>query len=853
MKYLFIFPLIIGFLFSCSHLHQPNKTKPLGAEWSFRKANDSLWYPAQIPGNVHGDLMRNGLIENPFYGTNENKIQWIEKTDWQYVGRFHISKNKLKYNHIECLFEGLDTYTEVFLNQHKILVSENMFLAYKKEIKPFLVEGENKIEVLFKSPINKAMSLWKKAGITYPADNDKSKEHLSVFTRKAAYQYGWDWGPRLVTSGIWRPINLRFWNDVKFDDLYIIQKEISAKRAILKLDYKIIADNNIISELVIKLNKSILISKKIKLDSGINHISIPLTITKPKLWWPNGMGNPNLYEIKTTLTTDGHIVAHFNKKIGLRTIEVINKPDSLGESFYFKINGRAVYIKGANYIPNSSFAGEVNDSIYEKVFLNAKSSHFNMLRVWGGGYYENDKFYKLADEYGILIWQDFMFACTTYPSNSAFMKNIEEEVVYNIKRLRNHACLALWCGNNEIEVGWKNWGWQKSYGWSDSVQNQMWEGYKQLFHHLLPNLVEKLDSGRFYFPSSPISNWGNKSDFNFGDNHFWGVWWGKMPFSSFNHRVPRFMSEFGFQSLPSIQSIAQFADSSEWNLNSPTMISHQKSSIGNTTILEYLGRNYGKPKDFEDLVYLNQVMQAEGMRIGIEAQRRYKPFNMGCLYWQFNDVWPGISWSGIDYYGRWKAMQYFVKKAYAPIIASAIYENDSLQIHLISDLPSDQDVNIELKIMTFWGDIIWRKNENVGLLKSENLILIRDELKNLVASSNPNNLVLVMNLSYDSVKLESCFTFDKAKILKLQKPDILINIKVINGEYLINLKTNTFVKNLELSSKAKGIWSDNYFDMIPHENYIVKFETGEIIPDFSKALKLKSVWDTKTISLIPAY
>lgn len=842
MKFFKLYPFIFILLYSCTHAPEENQIKTLDANWTFRNSTDSNFYPAQIPGNIHGDLMRNGLIDNPFYGTNEKKVQWIEKTDWVYVGQFKLSKEDIKYNHIDIEFKGLDTYAEVFLNHHKIISAENMFLAYQKEIKTYLIKGNNLLEVRFKSPINSAMPLWKKAGITYPADNDKTKEHLSVFTRKAAYQYGWDWGPKLVTSGIWQPVLLHFWNDVKLMDIHIIQKNISQKNAKIKIDYEIVAAKKMNADLSVWLNEKKYTSKNIQLDSGINYFHIPIEIINPKLWWPNGMGKAYLYEIKSSLVKNGEEISSLNKRVGLRNIEVVNEPDSLGESFYFKINGFNLYIKGANYIPNSSFAGEVNDTVYKEVFYNAKASNINMLRVWGGGYYEKDKFYDLADENGILIWQDFMFACTTYPSDSAFINNVKNEAIYNIKRLRNHPSLALWCGNNEIEVGWKNWGWQQSYGWNDSIQKQMWVDYHKIFKQLLPNQVEKRDSGRFYFSSSPISNWGNKSYFSFGDNHFWGVWWGEMPFDSFNSYVPRFMSEYGFQALPSIKTIAAFADTSEWDINSPTMLSHQKSSIGSSTIQKYMERNYRKPVDFEDFVYLSQVLQAEGMRIGIEAQRRHKPFNMGSLYWQFNDVWPGISWSGIDYYGRWKALQYIVKKAYSPVILSAIHENDSLQINVISDLLHNQKVNIDLKIITFDGAIIWSKSEEIALQENENHLILKEYLEKLIHHSNLQNIVLIMELNYDSTTLKSCFIFDKPKNLALQKPEIKIYSKATEEGYLINIRSNTFVKNLELSTKANGKWSDNYFDLLPNVNKILLFETKEKPISFIKSIALNSVW-----------
>ncbi|OIO99290.1 MAG: hypothetical protein AUJ98_11905 [Bacteroidetes bacterium CG2_30_33_31] len=838
--------LLLAFLssFSISSFSQkPNITTNLDAVWKFGKMNDSLLYPAKVPGNVHKDLQRNALIENPYFGTNENEIHWVEKTDWRYLGHFEISKQIFDYKHIEIIFEGLDTYADVYINDKKILSSENMFVEYKHEIQKLINLGINKIEVIFKSPITTALPLWQKAGITYPADNDKSEEHLSVFTRKTASHYGWDWAPRFVTSGIWRQVKLFAWDDLKIVNVHITQSQLNNNSAKLKIYYNIYADRSIKTTLNIDCDKIKTFTKEIDLVKGDNNQEFEINIDSPKLWWPNGMGEQNIYTINSSLIFKGKIQDSKANKVGLRRLEVVNEKDSLGESFYLKVNGKAVFMKGANYIPSNCFPAEFSDSIYQKIFENAVKSNMNMLRVWGGGFYEDDKFYELADEKGIIIWQDFMFSCSMYPSDSEFIANILEEVEYNIKRLRNHACLALWCGNNEVNVGWENWGWQKTYHYDEATQKLMVEGYKKIFLELLPQKVQQLDSGRFYFPSSPISNWGLKSDFNIGDNHYWGVWWGKKPFESFNEFIARFMSEFGFQSFPEIKTLATFADKKDWQIDSAPMKAHQKSSIGNATIGEYMAREYKTPKNFEDFVYLSQLLQAEAMRIAFEAHRRNKPFCMGSLYWQFNDVWPAISWSGIDYFGNWKAMQYFVKKAFEPVICSAVLKNDSLRINIISDLNHPQKVKCKFTILTLDGKIIWQKTLETSLKDNANELILNDLLEKYIGKNTTNNIVLMMNLAYDSCNLVSDFLFDKVKNLQLQKPDIKIKIVENFDGYSVKLRSDVFVKNLQLESDNEGFWTDNFFDLIPSKDYEIRFITVDKSKDFSKNLKLKSVWD----------
>ena len=846
MKNLIIFSILISSIFfqSCDVDVKPNISETINAEWKFKQADTDNWHDAIVPGNVHIDLENSGIIENPFYGTNEEDIQWIEKKDWVYEGVFEVKNELLEYENIEIEFEGLDTYSDVYLNDEKIITSKNMFISYSALISKHIKEGENKLKVVFHSPIKMAMPLFEKSKYTYPADNDRSKEHLSVFTRKAPYHYGWDWGPRFVTSGIWRPINIKAWNNSIIRDIHIVQDNLSDEKAQLSFNYEIESDSKEDVTIEISAKEFSVVNKELKLESGLNKFVVNVTIDNPKKWWPNGMGEAYLYNIITKLKHNDKIISEKKNRVGLRTIEVINEPDSLGESFYMKVNGKPTFLKGANYIPNDSFLGRVTDSVYQQNFKNAVASNMNMLRVWGGGVYEDDRFYELADENGILIWQDFMFACTMYPSDDDFLKNVEDEAIYNIKRLRNHASLAMWCGNNEIQVGWDNWGWQDSYNYSEEDQKDLLEGYDKLFNKLLPQKVKELDGEKFYYPSSPISNWANKSDFSIADNHYWGVWWGKKTFESFNDMVPRFMSEFGFQSFPEMKTISEFSEKKDWDIDSDIMKSHQKSSIGNVTIKEYMERDYIMPNNFEDFVYLNQVMQAEGMRIAFEAHRRNKPFNMGTLYWQFNDVWPVVSWSGIDYFGRWKAMQYFVKKSFEPVFTSAVLNDGILQVNVISDLIHSQKITSELKIVTLNGETVWSRNQEINLAENSNIVILEEDIEKLLSNYKANEVTLMMNTIYENKNIESTFLFSKVKKLKLTKPDIKVVSSANKDGYTITLISDTFLKNLQLSTNTEGNWDNNYFDMQANKEYTIQFTTSEKNVDFSKSLMLKSIRNT---------
>jgi len=842
-RFAFILPIVM-LLVSCTQSPKSYISKELNASWQFKESGTEKFLDATVPGNVHLDLEKNGIIDNPFYGTNEEKVQWIEKKDWVYKGTFQVDKNLKDYDNLELEFLGLDTYADVFLNGTKLFSSENMFIANKVDVSDILVLGENTLEITFHSPIKMAMPKFEASDIIYPADNDRSEEHLSVFTRKAPYHYGWDWGPRFVTSGIWRPIMINAWDDAKINDIYVVQQILNDDIAKLQFNYEISSEKAQEVSIAI-LNDGV--TKKdslVKLKKGINTVSLNVQIDKPKRWWPNGMGEAYLYNFTTNIKYQDNLLDSKLKRIGLRTIEVVNKPDSLGESFFVKVNGIPTFLKGANYIPNDSFLGRMTDSIYERNFNDAVRSNMNMLRVWGGGVYEDDRFYNLADEKGILIWQDFMFACTMYPSDDDFLANVEKEAEYNIKRLRNHASVALWCGNNEIQVGWDNWGWQDSYKYTADQQKELIEGYSKLFKELLPRKVKELDPARFYYHSSPISNWGNISDMKFGDNHYWGVWWGKKEFDSFNEYVPRFMSEFGFQSFPQMKTIESFSEKSDWNIDSEVMKSHQKSSIGNVTIKEYMQRDYKMPKNFEDFVYLNQIMQAEGMRIGFEAHRRNKPFNMGSLYWQFNDVWPVVSWSGIDYFGRWKAMQYFVKKSFEPVLATVEFDKKSVNFHLVSGLVKDETIKTRIKVIDLNGKTVFKKDADVLVNANDNKIISKVGYSKLMGGRSKKDLAIVFTIEYDDKIQENLYFFVKPKDLNLKKANIQISGNPTSFGHEIRLKSDKFVKNIELSSDTDFEFSDNYFDMIPNKEYIIELKGNSSRMDYKRDIRIKSVVDT---------
>lgn len=829
--------------------------------WEFSQAGTELWRPAEVPGTVHQDLIRHELLPAPFYGTNEEKIQWVENEDWEYRTAFNVTAEQLKRDDAQLIFEGLDTYADVYLNGSLLLKADNMFVGYSIPVKQQLRPGENRLHIYFHSPIRQTLPQYESNGFDYPADNDHHEKHLSVFSRKAPYSYGWDWGIRMVTSGVWRPVKIRFYDAATINDYHVRQLSLTEQCASLSNDLEI---NNILSQPLraeVRISRSFengeesVVSQPVTLQPGINRLCIPTEVVSPHRWMPNGWGKPSLYDFSAQVVADGKVVAEQSRRIGLRTIRVVNEKDADGESFYFEVNGIPMFAKGANYIPQDAMLPSVTDERYRTLFRDIKEANMNMVRVWGGGTYEDDRFYDLADENGILVWQDFMFACTPYPSDPAFLKRVEEEACYNIRRLRNHASLAMWCGNNEILEALKYWGYQKKY--TPEIYQGMMSGYDKLFRELLPAKVKELDSDRFYVHSSPyLANWGRPESWGIGDSHNWGVWYGQKPFESLDTDLPRFMSEFGFQSFPEMKTIAAFASPEDYEIESEVMNAHQKSSIGNALIRTYMERDYIVPETFEDFVYVGLVLQGHGIRHGLEAHRRNRPYCMGTLYWQLNDSWPVVSWSGIDYYGNWKALHYQAKRAFAPIHINPLRQGDSLSVYLLSDrLDTLENMTLEMKITGFEGQKAGKpvQLKSLSVPANTSRCVFRTELAALLPSAE-RPLVEVLRSSYMQLVLkdksgrsvaETVYFFEKTKDLLLPQVAISYKKKQTDGTCELTLQASALAKDVFLEVPVQGArFSDNFFDLLPGQRKTIVITSPEIKKGEELPVTVKHIRET---------
>ena len=694
MKFLVIILLLSSVSFAQNRQY-------LNGDWKFRMQSSKEFFKAEVPGTVHQDLMNVGLIDDIYFENNEHKYRWIENKNWEYSTSFNVDSFVYNFGNHDLVFEGLDTYGDVFLNDSLILAANNMFRTWRVDVHNVIKLGENELKVVLKSPVEENKESFKNSKYELPAgcEADDVEFKVSPYTRKAAYHFGWDWCPRIVTSGIYRDVFIDFGWGAKISDVNVVTEKISNDSAWIRYDVELdLSDKVLIQNLSLELND---LNYIVDLTKGENKLSFKRVIPNAKLWWPNGYGEAHLYNDTVTLRVNNRKVDIHPFRYGLRTIELINEPDSIGTSFYFKVNNQPIFVKGANYIPQDMLLPRVSNEQYKKLLLKAYEANMNMIRVWGGGVYEKDIFYDICDMLGIMVWQDFMFAGSMYPGDYSFLKNVKNEVIDNVKRIRKHPSVVIWCGNNEMEVAWNNWGWQKKYNYTAEDSTEIWNNYNTIFNELIPNELNDLDPERPYTSTSPISNWGTEENFNHSTMHYWGVWHGREPFENFEKNVGRFMVEYGFQSFPHINTLKKVVADSSLYLQSKAMKNRQKSYIGNGLIEKHIKQYYDEPSSFKEFVELSQRTQAKGMEIAIQAHRKKMGHCMGTMFWQLNDCWPGPSWSVIDYYGNEKLAYDVVKENYEEIL---IIRDDNI-VDIIADQKFWLDEGFKVFVKTKSGKI----------------------------------------------------------------------------------------------------------------------------------------------------
>ncbi len=862
----------------------------LNGYWNLIQEEKSINITAQVPGTVFEALIEKEIIKDPFYGELEHQMSWVFDSNWYYEKIFDVNSDFLDHSKIMLRFYGLDTISDVYLNGEKLGSTENMFLTYDFVIKSILRKTNNVIKIIFHSPTEVARQNIKKYG-------NKLGTGVAAlpgvpYLRKAQYSFGWDWGPKLPDIGIWRSVELIGYDGIKIDSVQTVQKFKYNINPIKIEDSDEISKINIDSvnlQVMIELNSEVtdlmtlnldvqvdlkapdgnIFTKKVRLNS--NKQIIEFELVNPQLWWTHDLGTPNLYNLTVSILNE-ELIDSFTQKIGIRDAKLIKDPDKWGETFYFWLNGVPIFAKGANWIPIDSFIPKGKKlGLYKSNLDNAKKANMNMIRIWGGGIYEDDhSFYNVCDELGLMVWQDFPFACAIYPYHKEFNENVKHEIIQNIKNLRNHPSLVLWCGNNEIEQLWKLLLIGSKISDPDII-NKFKANYIEFFEENLPNLVGEYDATRDYWPSSP-SNSGFRNQIKFsdsnspdkGDSHFWKVWHGGAPFNSYRKFNSRFMSEYGFESFPSIKTIKTFCPPEQFDFYSPIMKNHQKNSAGNKKIMRYMKRRFSIPSEFTQQIILSQITQAEAIEYGVEHWRRNRnDFHcMGSLYWQLNDCWPVASWSSLDYFGRWKALHYFAKRFYQPLFASVKEEKETIEFWITNDLITLGDFKLNWNI----------RNTDGKLLKTGTFDTLISPCRSLKVGT-----VDVRDINYENMKMANNIIFFKLRNKKKENKIILNGFKLFRSpKYFmltdpeLNFKCERISNSkqdlkLIISSRYIALYvfidsdeldfiaSDNFFSMEPKETRTIilkeikpldsKLEIKDRI--FPNLIKVGSLYDLR--------
>jgi len=844
-------------------------TQSLDVGWQFRIAPGDAhaaghpgathWLPATVPGSAQTDLMALKLIPDPYWRDDEAKVQWVGLSDWQYRKTFNVDAATLARAHVELVFDGLDTFADVYLNGHKILSADNMFRRWRVPAKALLHAGANTLEVRLYSPIKHLQPWLLKQPYALPGEFDSAfgdepeGKQTANYVRKAAYQYGWDWGPRVVTEGIWQHVKLESWDALRLADFHIAQNSVTADAAKLDAQLQIEADHPTPARIVVRWRApegtTQSLRRDVVLKAGDNHLAVPVEITHPERWWPVGYGKPNLYDFHVDVAVGGKTLAEDDRETGLRSVELRRRRDPWGKSFEFVVNGVPVFAKGANFIPPDIFPTRVTPARFRQLLESARDANMNMLRIWGGGYYLPDEFYATADRLGLMVWQDFMFGGAIPPADKAFHDNVRVEATQQVQRLRDHPSIVLWCGNNEVETGWESWDDREAFKktLAPAQRRHIEHGMRTLFDQTLRDVVAKNEPEVPYWPSTPGTDYdGPVNVTDDGDYHYWNVWSGEaLPVTAYLDVTPRFMSEYGLQSMPGMQTIDAFTEPSDRSPDSKVMRAHQKfdKGNGNRRLLKYVEREFGKPKNLASFAYLSQAMQAEGIQLAAEHLRASRPRSMGSLYWQLDDAWPGITWSSIDYFGRWKALQYHARRFYAPLLVTALRDRDVTSVSLVSDQTTPIHARWQLRVMDFSGKVIGQKQADVTLpaLSATRVGTFGDA--QLLHGADPRKTFAVFELSVEGKPVSrSLVFFDAAKNLALPVPRIHTRLARTDNGYTLALDSDALAREVWISfGDLDAQISDNAIDLLPGQRVVLRVRSKAGLATLRAALKVQNL------------
>jgi beta-mannosidase len=813
----------------------------LNGIWQFRPPGTAAWLAATVPGGVHTDLLALSRIPDPFIGDNELAVQWVAESDWEYRRVFRADPRLLTEEKQYLVCDGLDTLAEVTLNGKLLGKTENQFRAWRFDVTGMLKDRENELVVIFRSPLAFIRARQEKQPLTGGGDIPGGP-HL----RKSPYHWGWDWGPKLPAIGIWKEIRLEGRSIARLEDVHIRQNHAAGKvRISVRMAVQAVAGQPALSRAVLSAPDGSRSTAEAPVTDGVAEIIID--VANPRLWWPNGMGTQELYSLEVVLEAGGALLDRRSYQLGLRTIKLKRDPDAWGESFTFLVNGVPLFAKGADWIPADSFTPRVSNNHMRSLLQSAVDANMNILRIWGGGTYGEDRFYDLCDRLGILIWQDFMFACGIYPDDDAFAENVRIEALENVRRLRHRASLALWCGNNEMEQGWCDWKWNKP---DDPGNQRLKAGYDRMFHQLIPSVVAKEDPDRPYWPSSASSGepFVDPNGQQRGDMHYWGVWHERKPFTAYREQFPRFASEFGFQSLPPFKTIQTFSAPADRNLTSYIMEHRQRSGPGNRVILSQMLDTFRMPKDFPALAYLSMILQAEGMRIGVEHWRRNRARVSGTIIWQLNDCWPAISWASLDYYGRWKALHYAARRFYAPILLSVEDTGERRAIHITNDLARSWEGEVRWRLETCAGKVMEKGRRKVSAVPLSDTPILALDFSDRISDENRRRIVFVCELWQGRSRVASCVSpFAPIKHIELEQPGLKVKVAKTGGGLSFDISAKNLALFVEIAlDGSDAVFSDNYFDLPAGATtrITVPLPKGWTLARVRKAIRIRSLVDS---------
>ena len=801
--------------------------------WEFFHPLKKEWVKAEKSGSVQEILISKGELPDPFVGMNENKFDWIENYEWEYRSIFSSDSIDITKNKIELQLPWVDTYAKIYLNDSLILETSNSFLPYFIQIKKRIKKGNNLIKVVFTPPILKHQTTAIEHGIFYPAPNDVGSIQVAPLVRKPQYQFGWDWTMRMNTIGFIQPVSIISYDQLLLKTTHIESFDIDDSVAKMNLNLYF---TDTLNQSVILESNYIGLNNYASIKNG--KLFFSFDIHNPKLWWPRGQGKQHLY-FDTILikSLEGDIIQKIDVKFGIRKSELIQERDSLGTAYYFKVNEKAIFCKGANLIPMDVFPSKITKEKIKNLVKQMISSNFNIVRVWGGGFYLDDYFYDLCDEYGLMVWQDCMFACAMYPSNDFFIENVRKELNYQIPRISHHPSVIQFNGNNEVDVAWKFWGFQDKYRINELNRNQILNDYNRLFKKVIPEVISSITNIP-YIHTSPLGHWINEQDFPHGTQHYWGVWHGKDPIEDFGKKSGRFNAEYGFQSFPEYSTMYVFSNKKDWSLNSQVMKSHQKSYVGNGMIKKHSDRIYGISKNFEEFVYYSQLTQSKAVGIAVSAHRLLSPNCMGTIFWQLNDCWPAPTWSSIDYFGNWKALQYRVKEDFRDVTILEKTEKIGREKYFfVSDISDTFQTNVKYEFYNLGGKKIISENKIFKVYEGIKLPVIKQSILNSYLKSNYLVRFEWKDASGNLIQREFTHIGNKSIYKKAVRSNFIVEIiklDTVKKTASLKISTSSFLNDFWITNNKGGVYfNQNFFPLLPGVKEIeFQFDTIPSINDF---------------------